>query len=35
MLLLGYSEKHKEVCLEEDCPLKTIGSQHESATDMK
>jgi deoxyadenosine/deoxycytidine kinase len=22
MLLIGYIEKHKEVCTEEDCPLK-------------
>jgi hypothetical protein len=22
MLLIGYAEKHKETCQEEDCPLK-------------
>ena len=22
MLLIGYIEKHKEICTEEDCPLK-------------
>ena len=25
ILLLGYSEKHKETCQEEDCPLKVAG----------
>lgn len=28
MLLIGYIEKHKEVCTEEDCPLKVYKKKH-------
>lgn len=30
MLLIGYIEKHKEVCNEEDCPLKTTKKKKDS-----
>lgn len=29
MLLIGYAEKHKETCLEDDCPLKLFSKTND------
>lgn len=31
MLLIGYVEKHKETCQEEDCPLKLKRQKRKNA----
>jgi len=35
MLLIGYVEKHKEICQEEDCPLKIKKTKRGKVTDIE
>jgi hypothetical protein len=35
MLLIGYIEKHKEICNESDCPLKAERKRHNAEDNME